>query len=275
MSATASILRQITGTTALYGTIAHPSDHVRAPMLFNKIFQEKQLDKVMVPIDVSPDNLAATVAGLRAMGNFKGLAVTIPHKLALASLCDELGLAAQITGAVNAVRFDEDGRLYGDNFDGHGFVAGLKGEGRQIAGKNIVLMGAGGAARAIALSLAQSEIESLVIANRTPEKATEILTQISPHAGTTQLSDCAANEVDLSAADIVINATSLGLHEGDRLPFKLDLLKPSCLVCDIIMIPAETALLQQARSRGFEIQYGRHMLDYQLDLIARFIGAYE
>lgn len=275
MSSEPQMKSHITGTTRLYGTIAHPSNHVRAPMLFNTIFQGRQLDKVMVPIDVHPDNLAQAVAGLQAMGNFEGLAVTIPHKLALAELCDDLGLAAQITGAVNAVRFDTDGRLYGDNFDGHGFVAGLKGEGHQMSGKDIVLIGAGGAARAIALSLAQDDIQSLTIANRTAEKAGDIITQISPHAGATELSYCATSAVDLTQADLVINATSVGLHAGDGLPFDLEALKPSCLVCDIIMIPEETELLMQAKKRGFAVHYGRHMLDYQLDLIARFIGAYE
>ena len=109
--------------------IAHPTDHVRAPMIFNPRFAAIDLGHVMVPIDTPPAQLEMVIAGLRAISNFGGLAVTIPHKLALADLCDTLGTAAQLTGAVNAVRFNDDGSMHGDNFDGAGFVAGCLGNG--------------------------------------------------------------------------------------------------------------------------------------------------
>ena len=119
---------KITGTTTLFGCMAYPAGHVRAPMIFNSIFQEQNLDKVMVAMSVPAEGLAAYVEGLRALTNFKGAAVTIPHKMPLAALCDELGAGAQAAEAVNAVAFTADRRLIGDNFDGEGFVAGLRGE---------------------------------------------------------------------------------------------------------------------------------------------------
>ena len=117
-------IRAVTGTTRLFGCIASPTDHVRAPMIFNRIFAERNIDAVMVPVDISAEQLSEGIKGLKKLGNFKGAAVTIPHKLNLAALCDELGPGARAAAAVNAVRFADDERLLGDNFDGHGFVAG-------------------------------------------------------------------------------------------------------------------------------------------------------
>ena len=272
----------ISGTTEVFGCIAHPTDHVRAPQLFNQAFQEQGLDKIMVPVDITPEGLDAAINGLRNLPNFKGAAVTIPHKLELAKLCDELGEGAQIAGAVNAISFTSDRRLIGDNFDGKGFVQGLIGENPlrlsspqdAIKEKKIIIVGAGGAARAIALSLSHAQPGALDVTNRTAQRADEVvslLKHISPNA---PASVCVLNEVRWHEYDMVINATSLGLHAHDPLPIPVKDLNADCLVCDIIMKPQETQLLQEAAQAGLTTHYGRHMLDYQMNLIARFIGAY-
>ena len=149
----------ITGTTRVFGVIADPVSHVRAPMVFNPYFIEKGTDAVLIPMHIPEAELEATIRGLAGMPNMGGVCVTIPHKMALAGLCDELGMAARITGAVNAVRFDQ-GRLVGDNFDGAGFVAGCKGEGVVLEGRKILMLGAGGAARAIATALADPALHA-------------------------------------------------------------------------------------------------------------------
>ena len=177
---------QITGTTRVYGMIADPISHVRAPMVFNPVFEERGLDAVMVPLHLTPQNLAPAIRALVNVPNFGGVCVSIPHKMELAAICDELGLAAQLTGAVNAVRF-ENGRLIGDNFDGKGFVAGLKGEGIDIAGKSVLMIGAGGAARAIAAALAETDARRIDISNRTTAKAAEIVAMLSPLENTPEL----------------------------------------------------------------------------------------
>ena len=107
----------ITGTTAVFGIIADPTDHVRAPMVFNPLFVERGIDAVMVPLHVRPEDLAAAMAGLKAQANFRGLAVTIPHKLAIMAFCDEIGEQGRLVGAVNTIRIDANRRVYGDNFD--------------------------------------------------------------------------------------------------------------------------------------------------------------
>ncbi len=273
---------KITGTTSLFGCLAYPAGHVRAPMIFNSIFEEQNLDKVMVAMSIPAEGLAACIEGLRALTNFKGAAVTIPHKMPLAALCDELGPGAQAAEAVNAVAFTADRRLIGDNFDGEGFVAGLRGENpcnvpeaEIFTGKKALLVGAGGAARAIALAMSRCDLAQIDITNRTPEnaeKAVRLAQKIVPDAPAQSI---AGAEIDFASYDMVINATPLGLHSDDAMPFDVHSLSANCLVCDIIMVPERTALIDAAEARGLKVHLGRHMLDYQMQLIGEFIGALE
>ena len=263
----------VEGTTRVFGVIAHPVDHVRAPMVFNPRFAAAGLPHIMVPIDAPPEKLERIINALRAMPNFGGLAVTIPHKMPLAVLCDSLGTAAQLTGAVNAVRFDDDGTMHGDNFDGAGFVAGAIGNGYDVAGKAILLIGAGGAARAIAAALVEAKIAKLTIANRNLGKAEDLASLLANKTGFPNVYAAALADCDGGDADIIVNSTSLGLKPSDVLPLALDAVRPDTVIADIIMVPAETEWLVAAQKSGLRVHYGRHMLDYQIDLIGKFIGA--
>ena len=263
----------VEGATRVFGVIAHPVDHVRAPMVFNPRFAAVGLPHVMVPINAPPEKLESIINALRAMPNFGGLAVTIPHKMPLANLCDSLGTAAQLTGAVNAVRFDNDGTMHGDNFDGAGFVAGAIGNGYDVADKAILLIGAGGAARAIAAALVEAKIGKLTIANRSLGKAEELASLLAIKTGFTNVHAAALADCDSGDANMIINSTSLGLKPGDALPLALNAVRPDTVIADIIMVPAETEWLVAAQNAGLRVHYGRHMLDYQIDLIGKFIGA--
>ena len=263
----------VEGATRVFGVIAHPVDHVRAPMVFNPRFAAAGLPHIMVPINAPPEKLEIIINGLRAIPNFGGLAVTIPHKMPLADLCDSVGTAAQLTGAVNAVRFDDDGKMHGDNFDGAGFVAGAVGNGYDVAGKAILLIGAGGAARAIAAALIEAKIGKLTIANRSLGKAEEFASLLADKTGFADVHAAALVDCDGSDADMIINSTSLGLKRGDPLPLALDAVRADTVIADIIMVPAETEWLAAAQKAGLRVHYGRHMLDYQIDLIGQFIGA--
>ena len=264
----------ITGKTKVFGVIADPIDHVRAPMVFNPVFETRGIDAVLVPIHITPDTLKSSIKGLAAMPNMGGVCVTIPHKLPMAGLCDELGLAAEITGAVNAVRF-QDGRLIGDNFDGEGFVQGLYGEGHELNDANVLMIGAGGAARAIAVALAKQPIKSLTIANRTLANAEAIAQIIKTHFPKATVHAIAADGIDAIVSDqnLIINTTSLGLHDGDQMPCALDKVSGDVIIADIIMVPEKTAWLLMAEEKGLKTHLGKHMLDYQRDLIGKFIGA--
>ena len=264
----------VDGNSQVFGVIAHPVTHVRAPMVFNPRFAATGLGNIMVPIDAPPEMLKTIVKGLQNIPNFGGLAVTIPHKLAMAELCNHLGTAARLTGAVNAVRFDPGGQLYGDNFDGAGFVAGCRGNGFEVSGKNILMLGAGGAARAIALALCEAGVGHLTIANRNQNKARDLADLLVKELCFAAVSAQPLAQTDGADVDMIINSTSLGLNADDALPLALDHVSKHTVIADIIMVPADTKWLRDAVSRGLSIHYGRHMLDYQIDLIGKFIAAF-
>ena len=264
----------VDGNSRVFGVIAHPVAHVRAPMVFNPRFAAGGLNHIMVPIDAPPDKLEDIIRGLPRMPNFGCLAGTIPHKLAMAELCDDLGTVAQLSGAVNAVRFDQDGRLYGDNFDGAGFVAGCRGNGFEVAGKTVLMLGAGGAARAIVAALCEAGVGQLTIANRNLAKAQQLVELLVTGGGFANVSAQPLAKTDGVGFDMIINGTSLGLHPDDPVPLALDQVSKDTLIADIVMVPAETKWLRDATQRGLVVHYGRHMLDYQIDLIGQFIGAF-
>ncbi|WP_066454008.1 shikimate dehydrogenase family protein [Castellaniella caeni] len=258
----------INGNTRLFAIVADPIAQVRTPQVLNAYFEARALDAVLVPVHVAPEGLAAVVEGFRRTRNLDGFIVTVPHKTAVAALCDALGPAAQATGSVNTVRRDPDGRLVGDMFDGAGFVQGLRTQGHDPAGRRCLLLGAGGAAGAIAFSLAQAGAAQVVVANRTRAKADAVVQRVRqafPQA------DIQAGDADPQGYDVVVNATSLGMKPDDPLPLAIDRLQPHTLVAEIIMKPELTPLLAQAQAHGCPVHFGRHMLDEQVRLMARFM----
>ena len=268
-------IMSISGTTKLFVIFAHPAQQVRAPTLFNKKFEELRIDSVMIPIDVPPSHLKDCVYSMRGIKNLRGGVVTIPHKVEIAKLCDKLGVGGKATGAVNAIRFEEDGILHGDNFDGIGFVAGLKDYGHLLKDKKILIVGAGGASRALAVELISEPIKSLNITNRSFEKAKKVVQTIKSVRQTNKINAIEKKHIDYAEYDFVINATSLGMKSDDSLPFPIISLRPDCVVCDIIMKPQETKLLSAAKRSGIKVHYGKHMLDYQVSFIADFLGAFK
>lgn len=264
-----SIYEQITGSTTLCAILADPIYHVRLPQAFNALMRQWEKDVLLVPVHVVPDNLGAVVNGLRRTENLAGCAVTVPHKTTVLGLCDELSIRAQAIGAVNVVRREADGRLAGDNLDGIGFVEGLRQSGIEPSGMHAFVAGAGGAANAIAFGLAEAGIGSLAIWNRTRSKSEDLrerLLRLYPELSI----EVAGN--DPTGAELVVNATSLGLRDGDPLPLDVEKLQPSQIVAEIIMKPILTPLLVAAESRGCRICLGAPMLDAQLALMADFMG---
>ena len=267
---------EISGKTRIFGVIASPIAHVRAPMVFNPELTRRGIDAVLVPLHILPENLPETLKALAQLPNWGGVAVTIPHKMTAAVLCDNLGAAAEITGAVNAIRF-EDGRMIGDNFDGRGFVAGLVGEGHDPQGADVLLLGAGGAGRAVALALAESGVGRLTIHNRDATKAEALVALLKAQNPQLAVASASPSQINTmkARANLLINATSLGLNADDALPLALEGVEKTAVIADIIMVPEMTNWLIDAESRGLTCHKGRYMFDYQTDLIANFIGAWE
>ena len=190
-------------------------------------------------------------------------------------LCNELEFLARATGAVNVVRF-QNGELHGANFDGAGFVVGLLRKGHSLDGKHILIIGAGGAARAIVDALVGEPIASLTISNRTPKKAEDIVDKLKQHYHDIEFRAIDALILDLELADfdIIINTTTLGLNDGDPMPCGLENVKPDALIADIIMIPAVTRWMKAAEKKGLKTHAGKYMLDTQAELIGKFLGAF-
>lgn len=264
----------ITGHTTLFAILADPIAQVKTPERLNALWAEQGFDGAMVPMQVAADSLGTVVAGLRATRNLQGLVITLPHKRAMALLCDELTPAARAAGAVNLVHFRADGRLVGAMIDGIGFVGGLRNAGLDPAGRSAYIAGAGGASSAIAFALADAGISRLTIANRTAETARALADRVMA-----AFPSLPVNVGTRSPAghDLVVNATSLGMKPDDALPLDIDLLDASQVVAEIIMQPAETALLKAAAARGCRVHPGAPMLAAQLALMDPFLrrGAFD
>lgn len=262
-------IAEITGRTRVLGILAHPTEHVKAPPGINRIALARGKDAVMVPFNVAPADLESFVGSLRVLKSFDGAIITVPHKQAIIDLCDEVSPQALAVGAANVLRREADGRLVGDQLDGIGFVEGLRHQGIEVDGRSVYLVGAGGAANAIAFALADAGIARLTLANRTIAKIealAEKLRAAYPNLGVE------IGSSDPRGHDLVINSTTLGMSASDPLPLDAALLAPDMIVAEVIMEPEVTPLLAAARAAGCRVHLGRHMLDHQLQLMANFLG---
>ncbi|MET9402679.1 shikimate dehydrogenase [Kitasatospora sp. NPDC002965] len=256
----------ISGRTRLFAVLGDPIAQAKAPALLNPLFAESGVDAVLVPVHAPADRLDDVVRGLKATANLDGLLVTVPHKLAMCAHADELSDTATLLGSTNALRREPDGRWYGDNFDGAGFVRGLAARGHDPAGLRVALAGAGGAGLAIAAALLAGGAASLTVTDPDRGRLDALLERL----GARWPDRVAAAAAVGASTDLAVNATPLGLDPADPLPFDPALLPPTALVADIIMTPAETPLLRAAAALGRPTHPGIHMLDQQLPLYRTF-----
>lgn len=258
------------GKTHLYAILAHPVAHVRASEFFAPIIAAEKRDAFLVPLHVTPEDLTAMVPMLQRIGNLKGLVITIPHKEATAALCDEMGPNAQLAGAVNTVRFDPDGRLIGDMFDGVGLVNAARANGIEPKGARVLMVGAGGAGRAVALAFADEGAAKITIANRTESRAKDlaaIVQTVFPEV------EVKAGPADPAGHDLIINCTSLGLKPGQPTPLDPAALSSEMSLIDIIA-PRDTELMEAARAVGLKkVVGGRPMVEHQVRAQLEFLGA--
>jgi len=274
----------VSGRSRVFGVIGYPVAHSLSPVMHNAAFAALNYPGVYVPFPVEPARLPEAVAGIRALG-LGGVNVTVPHKQAVIPFLDEITPAARRAGAVNTV-IHREGRLIGDNTDGGGFLRSLREElGIEPRGLNVVILGAGGAARAIAAALLEEGVARLVIANRTRERAEGLVRHLSPEQGAgaprgsegragelrlpTLLMAMALSDPDLEGevgeADLLIHTTTWGMAPHGDVPPLIPArwLNPRTAVCDIVYVPSETSLLREARARGCRVLPGLGMLLYQ------------
>ncbi len=260
-------MQRITGKTALVGLMGWPVAHSLSPAMHNAAFAYLGLDWAYLPLPVMAGQVEAALRGLVAL-HFVGFNVTLPHKVAVMPYMDELSPAARQIGAVNTVRI-EQGKLRGLNTDPQGFLNSLLEAGFQPHGKRVVLLGAGGSARAVVYALAQAQARSLMVLNRTFARAEKLVRDMAvlfPNGG---LECRPLNSRELAYAvehvDLVVNSTSVGMHpEVADCPWPDDLPMPAgALYYDLIYNPLETLFLARARSVGAQTVNGLGMLVHQ------------
>lgn len=228
-------------------------------------FQKAGMAWRYLTIEVAPENLPAAVAGARAMG-WQGFNCTIPHKVAVIPLLDGLSREAAVIGAVNTVRREGD-QFIGENTDGKGFLRGVRQDANiDPHGKRVVLLGAGGAARAIATELLLAGVADLLVLNRTIDRGTAMVADLAAKTGGPIRFEPWLGTYEIPATtDILVNATSIGLYpDVDAMPsIQIAKVPAHCLVCDAVFNPPETRLLAAARARGLPVLDGLSMLVYQ------------
>jgi shikimate dehydrogenase len=253
----------ISGRTRLLALIGQPVGHSLSPAMHNAAFAEDGLDFVYVCLDVDPEALPAAVLGLKAL-KFRGFNVTMPHKRAVVPLVDGLDDGARVSGAVNTVVIDASG-MRGYNTDGGGMVMACEEAGIELSGKSVLLLGSGGTASAIAVAFCKTGVSDLHIANRDTEHAARLRDKLRL-TGMEGISvgSLASLEHEAPDADVIVNATSLGMKEGDSLPLPPEYVQRGRAICDVVYRTGkETPLVRLAQERGARVVAGGRMLLYQ------------
>jgi shikimate dehydrogenase len=266
-----AVSAQISGTTDVYLILGDPVEQVKAPEAFNLIFARFGIDAVLVPVHIAPRDLEGLVRAAFAAPNIKGMWVTIPHKTAVMALLDDCSELARMANAVNAVRRNADGRLVGALFDGEGFVASLDHFNIAWSARKVLMLGAGGAAAAIAASMAQGPRACADIAfyDPVPGKAEAAAARMRPMS---QSLVRAAASNDPAGYDLVINASPLGLNGDDPQPCDVSRMSPHAALVDILMKNQPTPMVRAARARGLVAQPGFEMMIQQAHLYLDFFG---
>ena len=256
--------KMVSGTTRIYGIIGNPVTHTLSQLLHNTAFREMELNCIYLPFQVDNTELSAAIKGIRAM-KIHGFNVTMPHKLTIIPLIDQLDPHAMKIGAVNTI-VNNEGKLTGYNTDAAGFTKALLDNGVDLGGKKVVVFGAGGVSRAICFALAEQQCE-IVIVNRTMDKARKLANMVSVMSSQEVKSFNISEETldkSLNRADIIVNATSVGMGETvGKSVADAGLLNSSMVVFDTIYHPIETQLIKDAKKSGAQVIGGLDMLLWQ------------
>jgi len=246
---------RISGKTKIVGIFGHPIEHTLSPLMHNSAFEALGLDMCYVAFDVSPEDLEDAVKAIRALG-LLGVNLTIPHKERVIRFLDRIDDEASFIGAVNTIVYS-DGTLCGYNTDGRGFIKSLSEEGIQFEGKRILIIGAGGAARAISYCLSE-KTSSLHLYDIDRSKAERLVNDLTSFRKGVYLLDSLE---DTGEQDMVINATPLGWKDEDPIPIRPETIRPGMVVCDLVY--KNTRLLREAKERGAKTLDGSGMLLWQ------------
>jgi shikimate dehydrogenase len=259
----------ISGKTRLIAHLGVPTESFKAPMIYNPYFEASGIDAVVLPMGCRPEHYTAFLRLFFELTNAHGALVTMPHKATTVDLVDVVATAARIAGACNAVRLRSDGKLVGDMFDGEGFVRGLRRKGMAPEGRRAMIVGGGGVGSAIAASLAGAGVGTLAISDADPARAAALCGRLVEHYPALKI---APGTTDPTGFDIAVNATPLGMNDGDPLPFDVARLAAATFVGEVVMKSEMTPLLRAAAARGCSYQVGLDMLFEQIPAYLEFFG---
>jgi shikimate dehydrogenase len=259
----------ITGKTTLIAHLGYPTAAFKAPMIYNPWFDMKGIDAVVMPMGVEADHYPEVLKALFRLKNIHGALVTMPHKVTTTRLMDELSTTAKVAGSCNAILRRPDGSLLGDMFDGAGFVRGVIRKGRRIAGARALVVGSGGVGSAIAASLAAEGAAVIGLSDASAAAAEALAGRLREHYPAL---DVTVGSNDPQGFDIVVNATPMGMNEGDPLPVDIGRVASGTFVGEVVMKEEFTPLLRRAKEKGCPVQVGTDMLYEQIPAYLEFFG---
>jgi len=259
----------ISGKTTLIAHIGFPTETFKAPMIYNPWFDKHGIDAAVIPMGVRPEDYASSLKAILRMSNVRGALVTMPHKVVTNGLVDELTPTARIAGASNAILLRPDGTLLGDQFDGAGFVRGVQRKGLALAGKRVLVSGNGGVGSAIAASLAAAGVARMALHDGSMAASEALAGRLREHYPALEIG---IGSNDPAGFDLIVNATPLGMKEGDPLPFDMARVAPTTFVGEVVMKQEMTPLLLAARDKGCPFQLGTDMLFEMIPAYLEFFG---
>jgi len=259
----------IRGTTKLIAHIGYPTESFKAPMIYNPYFEKHGIDAVVVPMGCKADTYSDFLRLLFRLSNIHGALVTMPHKVTTVALLDEVSTAVKVAGSCNAVRLGPGGALVGDMFDGEGFVRGALRKGRKLLGARALVVGSGGVGSAIAASLANAGVAELALYDAAAPMMNGLADRLREHYPDLKI---VVGSNDPAGWDVVVNATPLGMKDGDPLPMDVARIAPATFVGEVVMKNEVTAFLAAAQARGCETQVGVDMLFEQIPAYLEFFG---
>jgi shikimate dehydrogenase len=262
----------VRGTTRISQIIGHPIAQVRSPDLFNERLEPLGIDAVLIPVDVSPEQLGDFIAFQRGWHNSDGCVVTIPHKRSVVEHLDLLTARARRLQAVNVIRRNSDGSLIGDMVDGLGFMAAARKHGFTPQGRSALVIGTGGAGSAIVDALCDGGVARLALRDVDPARVTWMRDLFGAAFPAVELLE---TYNDLSGFDLVVNASPVGMGGTGEFPIpeaQLKTLRSDTLVADVVTKPPLTPFLLAARECGCRVQTGPEMAAGQIEILGKFLG---
>ena len=259
----------IDGDSKIIAHVGYPTSTFKSPMIYNPWFASRGINALVVPMGVVKEDFARAFPVICRMTNLVGALITMPHKVAVVSLLDEVSITVQIAGSCNAVRRAGDGRLIGDMFDGEGFVRGVARNGGEIKGKRVLVIGAGGVGSAIAASAAAAGAAGIMLYDIYRPSMETLAERLRHHYPKI---DIATGSNNPTGFNMVINATPLGMNAGDPMPVDPEELSPGTYVGEVVLKQEATAFLSAARARGCTTQVGIDMLFEQIPAYLEFFG---